>query len=245
MQPTGSDFMRLTRNENLSVSAQRQGVPIPPLELPYPPDAPLIRLKEASQLAVPPLDVAAAIAQRATLREYSATPLTLDELAFLLWSTQGVKRVTDRPVTFRTVPSAGSRHAFETFLLVNRVQGLQPGLYRYIALEHSLLPVNLQADIEPTISAACFNQKQVPTSAVTFLWAAVVERMTWRYVERGYRYLLLDAGHVCQNLYLAAEPLGCGVCAIAAYDDEAVNQALGLDGDDIFVIYAASLGKRA
>ena len=87
MQPTGSDFMRLTRNENLSVSAQRQGVPIPPLELPYPPDAALIRLKEASQLVVPPLDVAAAIAQRATLREYSATPLTLDELAFLLWST--------------------------------------------------------------------------------------------------------------------------------------------------------------
>ncbi len=245
MQPTGSEFMRLTRNENLSVSAQRQGVPIPPLELPCPPNAPLIRLKEASQLTVPPLDLAAAIARRSTLREYSSTPLTLDELAFLLWSTQGVKRVTDRPVTFRTVPSAGSRHAFETFLLVNRVQGLQPGLYRYIALQHSLLPVNLQADIEPAITAACFNQKQVPTSAVTFLWAAVTERMTWRYVERGYRYLLLDAGHVCQNLYLAAEPLDCGVCAIAAYDDEAANQALGLDGDNIFVIYAASLGKRA
>jgi SagB-type dehydrogenase family enzyme len=68
--------------------------------------------------------------------------------------------------------------------------------------------------------------------------------MFWRYPERGYRYLLLDAGHVCQNLYLAAEGLGCGVCAIAAYDDDAINAALELDGETLFVVYAASLGRR-
>jgi len=71
-----------------------------------------------------------------------------------------------------------------------------------------------------------------------------MERMYWRYTERGYRYILLDAGHVCQNLYLAAEGLGCGVCAIAAYDDDLFNQAFGLDGVNQFVVYAASLGKR-
>jgi SagB-type dehydrogenase family enzyme len=82
-------------------------------------------------------------------------------------------------------------------------------------------------------------------SAVTFLWVAVVERMTWRYAERGDRYLLLDAGHVCQNLYLAAEALGCGVCAIAAYDDALLNAELGLDGENLFVIYLASLGVKS
>ncbi len=68
--------------------------------------------------------------------------------------------------------------------------------------------------------------------------------MRWRYGERGYRYLHMDAGHVCQNLYLAAESIGCGVCAIAAYNDDLLNQTLGLDGEELFVIYVASVGKR-
>jgi len=72
----------------------------------------------------------------------------------------------------------------------------------------------------------------------------VIERMSWRYPERGYRYILLDAGHVCQNLYLVAEALGCGVCAIAAYDDDLTNQVFGLDGESQFIVYLASLGKR-
>jgi SagB-type dehydrogenase family enzyme len=99
-------------------------------------------------------------------------------------------------------------------------------------------------DIRAAITHACLDQKQVETSAVTFIWAAVVKRMAWRYVERGYRYLFLDAGHVCQNLYLAAEAVGCGACAIAAYHDDLLNQALGLDGENIFAIYLASVGKR-
>jgi len=71
-----------------------------------------------------------------------------------------------------------------------------------------------------------------------------VERMYWRYVERGYRYLHLDAGHVCQNLALGAEQLGCGICPIAAFDDELLNATLGLDGRNLFVIYLASVGKK-
>ncbi len=82
------------------------------------------------------------------------------------------------------------------------------------------------------------------TSAVTFIWAAVPVRTVWRHRQRAYRYIHLDAGHVCQNLYLLAEAIGCGVCAIAAYDDDQVNAVLGLDGEDMFAIYLASLGKR-
>ncbi|MFH1570318.1 MAG: SagB/ThcOx family dehydrogenase, partial [Gemmatimonadota bacterium] len=81
-------------------------------------------------------------------------------------------------------------------------------------------------------------------SAVTFFWVAVPRRTTWRYVERGYRYLHLDAGHVCQNLYLAAESIGAGTCAIAAFDDDALIDILGLDPQEAFVIYLATVGKR-
>jgi SagB-type dehydrogenase family enzyme len=240
----GRTFMRLTQHRYLPPSAQSQGLPQPALELPYPLDAPLIALPDPQDLPLPALDLRQVIEQRVTVRTYAEEPLSMGELSFLLWATQGVKEVTHRPVTLRTVPSAGARHAFETYLLVNRVEGLQAGLYRYVALENALLPVRLDAEMVETLTHGCYDQRQVRGSAVTFIWVAVTERMTWRYGERGYRYLLLDAGHVCQNLYLAAEPLNCGVCAIAAYEDDVLNQALGLDGEAQFVIYLASLGRR-
>ena len=219
-------------------------MPQPPLEQPYPPEATLIDLPEPESLQVPALDVRAAIEQRVTRRRYADQAYTLQELSFLLWCTQGVKQVTERPATLRTVPSAGARHAFETYLLINRVEGVRPGVYRYIALEHALLEIDLSDDVNQRATDACFFQKQVQTSAVTFFWAAALERMAWRYTERGYRYLHLDAGHVCQNLYLAAEVIGAGVCAIAAFDDEVLNQTLKLDGENNFVVYVASTGKR-
>ena len=85
---------------------------------------------------------------------------------------------------------------------------------------------------------------QLKKGAVTFIWVAASDRMTWRYCERGYRYILLDAGHVCQNLYLSAESIGCGVCAVGAYDDDIINKLLGLDGRSEFVIYIAAAGKK-
>ena len=81
-------------------------------------------------------------------------------------------------------------------------------------------------------------------AAVVFIWTAVPYRMTWRYGERGFRDLHLDAGHVCQNLYLAAEATGCGTCAIAAFDDDDMNAILGINGSDQFVIYLATVGKK-
>ena len=238
------EFMRLTTHTHMPVSGQNSGVPQPPLQLPYPPDAQLIPLPPAAECNIPPLELREAILRRRSVRQYSPEAIRLDELAFLLWASQGVKHISSRPSTARTVPSAGARHAFETYLLINRVEGLQPGLYRYIAIEHALLPVDLSAGWNENIADACLKQEQVRQSAVTFIWVAVVERMTWRYPVRGYRYLFLDAGHVCQNLYLAAEAVNCGVCAIAAYDDEVINPLLGLDGEEQFVIYLGSLGRR-
>lgn len=242
---SGQEFMLRTRYSHISTSPQNEGViPQPPLELPLPEGKPLIELPGAADILVPSMDLRTAIEARLTVRKYAEGPLTLEELAYLLWVSQGVKRVSNRPSTARNVPSAGARHAFETYLLVNRVKDLLAGLYRYAAIENGLLPLNAPDDIADRIAHACLDQSQITGSAVTFIWVAVVERMFWRYVERGYRYLHLDAGHVCQNLALGAEQVGSAICPIAAFDDELLNDVLGLDGEDMFVVYLASLGKK-
>jgi SagB-type dehydrogenase family enzyme len=244
MKELFADFLKKTDFSQVSASPQDQGEPQPPLELPWPDSAELIALPAPDSLDIPAADLRVVIEQRRSLRHYDHKPLSLAELSYLLWLTQGVKRVTKRPVTLRMVPSAGARHAFETYLAVNRVEGLEPGLYRYIATRHALLRQPAPVDLDVQLTAACGQQEHVLQSAVTFIWMAVRERMTWRYVERSLRYLFLDAGHVCQNLYLAAEAIGCGVCAIAAYLDAQVNALIGADGVDHFAIYLATVGKK-
>lgn len=242
---SGQQFMLNTRYEHLSQSPQDSGnIPQPPLELPMPEGSELIDLPAQDALNPPAMDLRAAIEARRTIRRYGAEALTLEELAYLLWVSQGVKRVSSRPSTARTVPSAGARHAFETYLLVNRVAGLEPGLYRYMAIEQRLVKLIADSDIVKQLKNACLDQPQLENCAAAFIWVAVVERMFWRYVERGYRYLHLDAGHVCQNLALGAEQIGGGICPIAAFDDVKINSALGLDGEEKFVVYLATVGKK-
>lgn len=238
------DFYEKTKYPYLSEPAQRRGIPQPELEQPVPEDAAIIKLPDPASISIPAMDVRTALETRSTLRKYSQVELSLEELSFLLWMTQGVKMVTDRPVTMRIVPSAGARHAFETYLLLNRAGNLAPGLYRYSALKHIIYPANMEVGIIETLTTACKDQGHVRTSAATFFWAAIMDRMAWRYSERAYRYILLDAGHVCQNLYIAAESIHCGVCGLAAFDDDLLNTALGLDGQNEIAVYAATVGKR-
>jgi len=240
----GPEFIEKTRSKYTSPSQQSQGLPQPPLEVPPREGLPVIDLPAPAGIQIPPLDLRQAIEQRKSSRHYTSQPLTLEELSLLMWLTQGVKEVTKRPATQRTVPSAGARHAFETYLAANRVEGLPAGLYRFLAIEHKLQEIERDPNFIDRLADTCWKQQQVPASGVTFVWAKVRERMYWRYGERGYRYLFLDAGHVCQNLYLAGEALHCGVCAIGAFDDDAIDQLLGLDGVEQFVIYAASVGKK-
>jgi SagB-type dehydrogenase family enzyme len=241
---TGQEFMEKTKYRYIGRSDQQKGLPQPPLEIPADPEKPVIDLPRPAFLDIPPLSLRIAIGQRQSIRMYAHEPMTLDELSFLLWCTQGVKQIHGSQVTFRTVPSAGARHAFETSLLINDVEGLTPGLYRYLALSHRLQQIDTDPTLPHRITGACFDQQFILRSGVVFLWTAVPYRMTWRYGERGYRDLHLDAGHVCQNLYLAAEAVGCGVCAIAAFDDDAMNELLGIDGENQFLIYLATAGKK-
>jgi SagB-type dehydrogenase family enzyme len=239
----GQQFMERTRYQYLTRSDQQRGVPQPPLQVGCDEAGVLVDLPSPEEIRVGALDLRQAIETRASVRRYADRPLALDELSYLLWCTQGVKGVEGGYVTWRNVPSAGARHALETCLLVNRVEGLQPGLYRYLAIEHKLVQVNVEPRVADAVTRACWGQRFVKACAVTFIWTAVAYRMTWRYGQRGYRYLHLDAGHACQNLYLAAASVGCGACAIAAFVDEEMNDVLGIDGEEQFAIYVATVGK--
>lgn len=240
----GEEFMFRTRYEFSGPSDQQLGEPQPPLCRRHPRAGEPLPLPPPAEFSLPPLDLPALVTARVSRRDYTTGTFGQDELSWLLWATQGVKGVYgDNYATLRTVPSAGARHALETYLLINRVEGLEPGLYQFLPLEHALARIPTEAPPARRVAVACLGQAIVVTSAVTFIWSAVPYRMTWRYGQRGYRYLNLDAGHVCQNLYLAAEALGAGCCAIAAFDDERLAELLELDPATEFVIYLATAGK--
>lgn len=239
----GKEFMEKTKYKYLAPSDQAKGLPHPPVELAVTDAVAILDLPDPGEHKAD-ISLAQAIVQRESVRKYADNPVSLQELSHLLWCTQGVKSIEPHLVTLRTVPSAGARHAFETYLLVNHVDGLEPGLYRFLAVDHQLAKIETTAAIGDHITEACLRQKFIKTSAVTFIWTAAAYRMTYRYGQRGYRYLHLDAGHVCQNLYLAAEAMGCGVCAIAAFDDDRLNEVLQLDGEEQFAVYVATVGKK-
>ena len=242
MKDTGKDFIRLTHYEHLTPSDQSQGVAAPELEIPYTGSGPVIHLPKPVQQKQGTVLLENTLTGRRSIRRFSHAPLSIEELSWLLWCTQGVQQIIP-PSTIRTVPSAGARHPLDTYVLINRVKGLTAGLYRYVALEHAVAQVRIDAKIATLLQEACLGQDMVVTAAVSFFWLADVYRSAWRYSERAWRYVFLDAGHVCQNLYLAAAPLECGVCAIAAFEDAKLNSLLGADGENQFAVYAAVVGK--
>lgn len=239
---------------NFALTDQNQKVPVPSVQKDIPLDGLTIQLPGPEPLSgsapsarlwdkIPGMDLSLAIKTRKSRRAYAQESLSLDELAYLLWSTQGVRGKPTQGHAYRTVPSAGCRHAFETYLAVLNVEGLKPGIYRYLPLNHGLLFEFAVEDLALRIVEACFDQPYPGKAAVTFIWAAVPNRMEWRYGLAAHKVILLDAGHVCQNLYLACEAIEAGTCAIAAYNQEELDELLGLDGEDEFAIYLAPVGK--
>lgn len=241
----GREFMDKTQYKYLQASDQQRGLPKPPLELDISRSAArIIDLPSVEHFSPGKLTLEKVIQERRSLRRYSGEPFSLMELSYLLWCTQGIKKIVPGRATFRTVPSAGACHPLETYLLINQVEKVDPGLYRFLASKHQLVELEVGPQLDARMSKACLGQEFVRDSAVTFAWVAIPRRTTWRYSERGYRYVHLDAGHVCQNLYLACESINAGACAIAAFSDEDMNRLLKLDGVEQFVIYLAAVGKR-
>lgn len=237
----GIEFIEFTRYGAEQIQTdEMKGIEQPDIE--EPPVGDTIPLPDPDRETVLELDLSEAIELRESIRDYTAEILSLSELSYLLWCTAGIKWAFSGS-GFRTVPSAGCCHAIDTYLVLSRVEGLKPGLYRYIAVEHALEYIPSHPEMRDNLISACFDQPCVQSSAVVFVWAAKAYRMTWKYGERGFRNILLDAGHICQNLYLSVLPIGCGCCAVGAFRDEELNEILSLDGIDQFVVYLASVGK--
>jgi SagB-type dehydrogenase family enzyme len=226
------------------ISDQELKIPQPPLQKASDEKAEITDLPIVNESKLIKVNILEIINSRKSRRSYINENISLEELSFLLWSTQGVKEIKgDNYATLRTVPSGGARHAFETYIAVNKVQGLKSGIYRYLPLTHQLLFIFEEEKLEEKISELTLGQKFAGKSAVTFIWSAVPYRGEWRYNITAHKTMLLDAGHVCQNLYLACEAVGCGTCAIAAYDQNGFDEFLKLDGEDEFVVYLAPVGK--
>lgn len=224
---------------------QNRGVAPPPIQKPVPADATRIALAPAHDwIGIGTVDITTAIAERQSSRKYADEPLTLDELSYLLWATQGIRTITSPATAFRTVPSGGCRHSFETYICAMRVVGLEPGIYRYLPVEHQLMLVTMTPDIGPRVAAAALGQAFVGKAAATFVWTALPYRMEWRYGLAAHKVIAIDAGHVCQNLYLACAAIKAGTCAVAAYHQAEMDALIGVDGVDEFTIYLAPVGKR-
>ncbi|HHY09271.1 MAG TPA: SagB/ThcOx family dehydrogenase, partial [Firmicutes bacterium] len=128
-------------------------------------------------------------------------------------------------------------------LAVQNVQGLKPGLYRYLALEHQLLLLYHDDRLAVKMIRGTRGQDFVGTAAVTFIWSCVPYRGEWRYADRSHKVMLIDAGHVCHALYIACTALGLGNCAVGAYDQKLMDQLIEVDGEDEFTVYLSPVGK--
>jgi len=209
---------------------------------PYEKDAPLVK---RFSLTPPALEggksLWEAISKRRSFREFSNRPLSLSELSQLVWATQGV---TARAWghEFRAAPSAGALYPIETYILVNRVEGISAGVYHY-EVKGAQLDLLKGGNLGPSLSRAGLGQELLETAAAVFVWTAVVERSKWKYRERGYRYIYMDVGHIGQNLYLAASALNLGCCTVGAFFDEEVDAIVGVNGREEISVYMGAVGK--
>ncbi len=224
---------------------QKKQLPQPPLFKAAGPGQAVIDLPVVSPEVISQASLWDVLQHRQSRREYTSDNLTLAELSFLLWATQGVQKVSGNSFTKRTVPSGGSRHPFETYLAISRVEGLPPGLYRYLPQSHGLVSLQPDPDLAARLTALTLGQNFVGKAAVTFIWSCLPYRGEWRYHRSAHKVILLEAGHVCAHLYLAGEAIGCGVCAIGSYDQAALDRYLGVDGTDELAVYLAAVGKAA
>lgn len=195
-----------------------------------------------SELKLPEPDLSSPLAQlllkRRSIRRFSPSSLTLSEISKLLWATYGL---VDKKR--HVVPSAGATYPVEVYLFAKSVEGLEPGIYKYDYASHALVPVK-KGDFSRELARACLDQRWVREAPVNIVVVAYYQRTTNWYGERGFRYIYMEAGHIGQNIYLAATEMGLGTVAVGAFYDEEVKELIGL-GDEYIVLYVFPVGRPA
>lgn len=181
--------------------------------------------------------------ERMSIRDYTLDAVSLEEVSQLLWAGQGITREQGE-WQFRTAPSAGALYPIETYLGVNRVEGLLGGLYHYEVRYHRLAFLREDPLIGMALTRAALGQTVCQRAALVLIWTAVIARSARKYGERAYRYIYMDAGHVAQNVYLASTGLGLGCCAIGAFFDDEMDAVLEIDGHEETTVYMAAIGRK-
>lgn len=203
---------------------------------------------EAARLPLPTAwaeggkDLWQSLQERRSRRGFGPAGAELATIARLLWASQGITAQAGR-YYFRTAPSGGALYPIETYLAVNRGEEVAPGLYHFNSGQFALEQLRA-GNPGPELAAAALNQQFLAEAALVFIWSAIPRRTMSKYGDRGLRYLLLDAGHICQNLLLAAESLDLAACPAAAFYDRELNALLGLDGEEETALYLAAVGEK-
>lgn len=234
----GDEFQRSTKHSRERLLGGRLDWANKPETYKKYPSAKIIPLsREFPTKSLPMFDVSK---KRRSIRSFFPKPLSIADLSFLLWASTGVQRMK-QGYEFRTVPSAGALYPTETYLSVNNVEGLEKGLYHYDIHAHALEELKVGSFSEK-IAQAALGQKMLIAAPVVLIWTAIFERSKWKYEQRAYRYVYLDAGHIAQNLALSATSIGLGSCQIGAFFDDEINQIIGLDGVEESVLYLSVVG---
>jgi len=241
MSNFGDLFHQQTKYSPQNIHLQRPDwTAQPPLYKQYQ-DCPKIKLEPLSP--PPKLSLDKALRTRKSIRSFDETPITMAQLSYLLWAASGIQR-TEAGYEFRTAPSAGALYPIETYVIANNIENLQPGLYHYAVINHHLEQLEA-ADYRRRIAEAALGQAVCAAAAAVFVFSAIFQRSKFKYGQRAYRYIYLDAGHIAQNLALAAVSLSLGSCQIGALYDDQVNAILDIDGKDESAIYISAVGHPA
>ena len=189
--------------------------------------------------------------ERRSVRAYTDAPVTQEQLAFMLWSAQGIQatRGEGGVATFRPAPSGGARHPFELYFAVKNVEGLEPGLYHYVPAKHiGEKKVTIERlgplfdNYETHMNDLLVGQKWAVTAPVILFLSCIPYRAEWRYSNISHRVMLIDLGHVGQNLMLSAAALGLGSCCLAAYEQKLCDEVFSFNGIDEYTVYVLTLG---
>ena len=203
--------------------------------------------RDAERLQLPqpdfsePADLWQALGKRRSERDTTPVPLSIEELAKIMWAAQGVTARAGMHL-LRTAPSAGALYPFENYLYVDRVEGVPQGIYHFDVAEFALECLE-EGNFNQQITAASLGQPVVRKAAVVIIWTAMMLRCMEKYRERAVRYIGMDLGHVCQNVQLAATALGLGSCPIGAFYDDELNGLVDVDGEEETVLYMVTVGK--
>ncbi len=227
-KPVGDDFQTETKyTRNKSLGSNLNWADKPEIYKSYP-SCNTIQLPSQHQEST--ILFTEVLQRRKSVRDFSTQPLHKVDLAFLLWASTGIQRV-EHGYEFRTAPSAGALYPIETYIAANNMEDVEKGIYHYNIRNHCLEEIKT-GKFGDILAHAALDQKMCAAAPVVFIWTAFFRRSKWKYAQRAYRYIYLDAGHVAQNLALAAASISCGSCQVGAFFDDEVNSIVGVDGTE-------------